>query len=83
MGDLNKFLGGGGKTVKLHAQREQVRDASDDELRDVLTDVQNEMLNLRTQAMMQQAANPMRIRQIRKLVARVHTELAARESKSA
>ena len=34
--------------------------------------------NLRTQAMMQQAANPMRIRQVRKLVARIQPNWRAR-----
>jgi large subunit ribosomal protein L29 len=76
--DLNKYLGGGGKTVKLHEQREQVRAASAEELQEVLEDVQGELFNLRTQAMMEQVPNPMRIRQVRKLVARIHTELAAR-----
>jgi ribosomal protein L29 len=32
---------------------------------------------------MQQAPNPMRIRHIRKMVARIHTELAQRERKAA
>ena len=36
-----------------------------------------------TKAAMQDAANPMRIRAIKKLVARIHTELSAREIKSA
>lgn len=83
MADLNNYLSSGSKAVKLRDQRERVRDASDDDLRSILHDVQVEMLNLRTQAAMQQAANPMRIRAIRKLVARIHTELSARAAKSA
>lgn len=78
MADLNKYIGGGGKTVKLHEQRDSIRAASPEELNEVLEDVQEELFNLRTQAMMQQVPNPMRIRQVRKLVARIHTELAAR-----
>ena len=83
MADLNKFLGGGGKHLKTHEQRERVRDASEDELRDVLGEVNGELLNLRTQALLQQTSNPMRTRQVRKLVARIHTELGARQRKAA
>ncbi len=82
MADLNNFVGGGGKSVKLHEQRERIRQASEDELRDVLNDVQGELLQLRTQAIMQQTPNPMRIRQLRKMVARIHTELGARSRKT-
>jgi len=81
--DLNKFLGGGGKAVKLHEQRERVRDASEEELRDVLRDLEGELLTLRTQAMLAQSPNPMRIRQGRKLIARIHTDLTARQRKAA
>jgi large subunit ribosomal protein L29 len=81
--DLNKYIGGGGKTVKLHEQRELVRSSSAEDLQEILELVQTELLNLRTQAMMQQVPNPMRIRQVRKLVARIHTELAARSQQAA
>jgi len=81
--DLNNYLSGGGKSVKLRDQRDRVRAASDDELQELLRDVQPEMLQLRAQAALQQAANPSRIGQIRKLVARVHTEISARASKAA
>jgi large subunit ribosomal protein L29 len=79
--DLNNYVGGGGKNVKLHEQRDRIRQAGEDELRDVLNDVQGELLQLRTQAVLQQTPNPMRIRQLRKMVARIHTELAARSNK--
>ncbi len=78
MADLNRFLGTGGKSVRLHEQRERVHQASEDELGEVLTDLQRELFDLRTQAMLQQMPNPMRIRQVRKLIARINTELAAR-----
>jgi hypothetical protein len=55
MADLNNYLGGGGKTVKMHDQRDRIRSANEDELRELLNDVQGELLNLRTQAIMQQA----------------------------
>lgn len=83
MADLNKYLGGGGKNVKVFEQRERLKEASEDELQDVLQDVQSELLNLRTQAMMHQTPNPMRIRQVRKLVARIQTELGARRRQAA
>jgi len=81
--DLNKFLGSGGKNLKMHEQRDVVRDASEAELHEALETSQVELLNLRTQAMMQQMANPMRIRQVRKMIARIHTELNARSQKAA
>lgn len=83
MADLNKFLGSGGKSLKLHEQRARVKEAGEDELREALDDVQLELLDLRTKAMMQQAPNTMRIRHVRKLVARINTELAARANKAA
>ena len=83
MADLNKYLGGGGKAVKLHDQRERLREADEAELRDVLNDLQGEMFNLHTQAMMQQLPNPLRIRHTRKLAARIQTELSSRRRKTA
>ena len=56
----------------------QMRNADEADLREALHTADLELLNLRTQAMMQQASNPMRIRQVRKMVARIHTELATR-----
>lgn len=82
MADLNKFLGGG-TPMKLKDQRDNVRSASDDELRDALDTAQLELLNLRTQAILHQAANPMRIRHVRKMVARINGELTARTKKTA
>jgi len=79
--DLNKFIGGGGKSIKMHEQRENIKSASDADLRELLNDVQPELLNLRTQAILQQTPNPMRIRSVRKMVARIHTELASRAAK--
>ena len=79
MADLNKYLTGGGKTVHTYEQREAVRGAEESELREVLSDLETELLNLRTQAMMQQVPNPMRIRHARKLIARIHTDLTRRE----
>lgn len=78
MADLNKFLGSGGSNVKMKDQRDRIREAGLDELRGALDEAQIELLNLRTQAILQQAGNPMRIRQVRKMVARINGELSAR-----
>ncbi len=81
MADLNKFLGSG-TSLKMKDQRDRVREASVDELRGAVDEAQIELLNLRTQAILQQAGNPMRIRQVRKMVARINGELSARAKKA-
>jgi large subunit ribosomal protein L29 len=81
--ELNKFIGGGGTKVKVRDLRENIRGASESELQEILHDVQKELLDQRTQALLQQIENPMRIRQLKKLVARVHTELSSRAQKAA
>lgn len=78
MADLNKYIGGAGKSVKLHDQREAVRNADNTELEEIITESQKEIFEQRTGALMQQLSNPMRVRAIRKLVARAHTELSSR-----
>ncbi len=82
MADLNNYVSGGGKTVKLHEIRERVTQADDAELKSILDDCARELLDLRTQAMLQQVPNPMRIRHVRKLIARVQTEQSARRNKA-
>ncbi|HVF84602.1 MAG TPA: 50S ribosomal protein L29 [Abditibacteriaceae bacterium] len=81
MADLSNYLSGD-KPVKIHEQRERLRAADETELREILKDVEAEILNLRTQAIMQNVENPMRLRAIRKMVARIHTELSERERKA-
>lgn len=84
MAELSKFVGDGGdKKVKLHDLREAIRQADEDELQEILQSVQTELFEQRTQTLMQQVSNPMRIRQLRKLVARIHTELGARRIREA
>ena len=83
MADLNNYVSGGGKTVKLHEIRERVTKADDAELKSILDDCARELLDLRTQSMLQQVPNPMRIRHVRKLIARVQTEQSARRNKVA
>ena len=82
MADLNNYVSGGGKTVKTHEIRDRVRAADDAELKSILDDCARELLDLRTQAMLQQVPNPMRIRHVRKLIARVQTEQTARRHKA-
>ncbi len=77
MADLNKFLGS--TKMKLKDQRDAVRGADEAELREALDTAQIELLNLQTQAMMQQMPNPLRIRQVRKMVARINQELHTRK----
>ena len=84
MADLNNFVSGGGKTVKLHEVRERVHQADEAELLELLKACDLELFQLRTQAFLQQqVANPMRIRHVKKLIARVKTELNARAQKKA
>ena len=80
MAELNNYIGGGGKSVKLYEQRDLIRESSESDLNALLHTVQAEILDLRTKAVLQQAENPMRIRQVRKMVARIHTELASRRA---
>ncbi len=80
MAELNNYIGGGGKPVKLYEQRDLIRESSESDLNELLHTVQAEILDLRTKAVLQQAENPMRIRQVRKMVARIHTELASRRA---
>ena len=83
MAELNKYLGDSSKRVKIHDLREIIRGASEADLQAILQDSQTELLEQRTQAMLQQIANPMQIRQLKKLVARAHTEISARQEKAA
>ena len=84
MAELSKFIGDGAdKKVKLHDLRNTIRQADESELQDILKGVETELFEQRTQALMQQISNPMRIRQLKKLVARIHSELGARSNKQA
>ena len=80
MADLNKYISNADAKVKLYEVRERVKGAEEVELRDILKNCERELFDLRTQAMLQQLPNPMRIRHVRKLIARVQTELSARQS---
>lgn len=81
MADLNRYISNADAKVKLYEVRERVKGAEEAELQDILKNCERELFDLRTQAMLQQLPNPMRIRHVRKLIARVRTELSARQNK--
>lgn len=58
---------------------EAFRDMTGDELARKLADLKEEMFNLRFQAATGQIDNPMRIREVRKDIARVKTVMRERE----
>jgi large subunit ribosomal protein L29 len=59
-----------------------MRDLTGDELRQRLTDLKEELFNLRFQAATGQLDNPMRVRTVRKDIARVMTIMRERELSS-
>lgn len=83
MADLNQYISNADSKVKLHEVRSRVKSADAAELQDILKVCERELFDLRTQAMLQQLPNPMRIRHVRKLIARVQTELTARQPQAA
>ena len=56
-----------------------LRDLTDKELQDKLTDFKEELFNLRFQLATGQLENPLRIRDVRKTIARVKTVIRERE----
>lgn len=58
---------------------EEIRDLGDDELRNRLAGLKEELFNLRFQLAMGQLDNPMRVREVRKDIARVKTVIRQRE----
>jgi len=83
MADLNRYISNADAKVKLHEVRERVKGADESELHALLKGCERELFDLRTQSMLQQLPNPMRIRHVRKLIARVRTELSARQGVAA
>ena len=57
----------------------ELRSKTDQELRQALDEAQRELFNLRFQAASGQGANPERMRQVRKEIARIKTILRERE----
>lgn len=58
----------------------QIRDLSDRELLEKEKDLKGELFNLRFQAATGQLDNPMRIREVRKTIARIKTVLTERQN---
>ena len=56
----------------------EVREMTDEELKKAVVELQQEKLNLQIQSRTGQLENPARIRQVRRDIARVKTEIAAR-----
>ena len=62
---------------------DQLRDMTNDELNRKLSDLKEELFNLRFQVATGQLDNPMRVRAVRKDIARVKTILRERELRAA
>lgn len=60
----------------------KVRDMSSNELEQKLTELKGELFNLRFQMATGQLENPMRVRDVKKSIARIKTILKERELKS-
>ncbi|AEE90406.1 MAG: 50S ribosomal protein L29 [Tepidanaerobacter acetatoxydans] len=58
----------------------QIRDLTDQELLQKEKDLKGELFNLRFQAATGQLDNPMRIREVRKTIARIKTVLTERQN---
>lgn len=65
--------------VRVPVKARELRDLSREELLRKLDDLKTELFNLRFQKAVGQLGNPMRIRQVRKDIARVLTVLRERE----
>ncbi|MDI3533692.1 MAG: large subunit ribosomal protein [Thermosediminibacterales bacterium] len=61
----------------------EIRELSNQELEQKLRDLKEELFNLRFQLATGQLDNPMRIREVRKTIARVKTIIRERELKAA
>jgi large subunit ribosomal protein L29 len=64
--------------VRRLVKAKEVRELSDQELQEKLKQLKAELFNLRFQHATMQLENPMRIRQVKRDIARVHTILTER-----
>jgi large subunit ribosomal protein L29 len=64
--------------VRRPVKAKEVRELSDQELHEKLKQLKAELFNLRFQHATMQLENPMRIRQVKRDIARVHTILTER-----
>src|SRR5690606_11975450 len=74
-----KLLRGSPRRVVWPVKAEQFRDMSPEELQRKLDDLKEELFNLRFQVATGQLDNPMRMRQVRKDIARALTVMRERE----
>ncbi|NLN83300.1 MAG: 50S ribosomal protein L29 [Firmicutes bacterium] len=65
--------------MKVNELRKQISEMDSAELEQKLAEYKAELFNLRFQMAMGQLENPMRIREVRKAVARVKTRMRQRE----
>lgn len=65
--------------MKVNELRKQISDMNATELEQKLASLKAELFNLRFQMVMGQLDNPMRIREVRKAIARVKTRIRQRE----
>jgi large subunit ribosomal protein L29 len=63
----------------MSKEADKLRDVSEDELETKLAEAKEELFNLRFQLVTGQLDNPMRIKQVRKQVARILTLMRERE----
>ncbi|HHX96972.1 MAG TPA: 50S ribosomal protein L29 [Clostridia bacterium] len=61
----------------------ELRDLTQEELKNKIVDLKEELFNLRFQMATGQLENPMRLREVRKTIARTHTVLRERELRKA
>lgn len=66
----------------MEMKANKVRDMSSNELEQKLTELKGELFNLRFQMATGQLENPMRVRDVKKSIARIKTILKERELKS-
>jgi large subunit ribosomal protein L29 len=64
----------------MQMKLKQIRELSDQELLQKEKDLKGELFNLRFQAATGQLDNPMRIREVRKTIARIKTVLTERQN---
>ncbi len=63
-------------------KQQEINKLSDEDLRNRLLDFQSQMQNLKLTHKMAPIENPMRIRSMRKLIARLQTEITKRQVKA-
>jgi large subunit ribosomal protein L29 len=67
------------KWVVKQVKAKNLRDLTQEELNRKITELKEELFNLRFQLATGQLENPMRLREVRKTIARTHTVIRERE----